>query len=92
MDVLPACMCVPHAHFWSEEGVGSPGIGVRDGYKPLCEYWEVNLGPLQVQVLQTALQPLKFPFFMTHFCTSLQMSAVSCLQGLDGWGRWRPSV
>lgn len=46
MFCLHVCM-----HSWSEEGVRSPGTGVRDGYKPLCGCWEVNPGPLQVQVL-----------------------------------------
>lgn len=31
----------------SEEGVEGPGTGVRNGYEPSCECWELNLGHLQ---------------------------------------------
>ena len=32
-----------------EEGIGSPGTGVRDSCKPPCECWELNLDPLEGQ-------------------------------------------
>lgn len=38
----------------SEEGIGSPEIGVMDSYKPPYGFWEVNLvlvDPLEEQVL-----------------------------------------
>lgn len=51
--VFPACMC---------KGIGSPGAGVTDGYELPCECWELDLGPLEDQLLlltvELSLQPL----------------------------------
>lgn len=33
----------------SEEGIGAPETGFMDGCKLSCEYWELNLDPLQEQ-------------------------------------------
>lgn len=53
MNVLPAYMYVYHVHAlcsWrSEEGARSPRTVVTDGCEPLCGFWEMNPGPLQVQ-------------------------------------------
>ena len=32
-----------------EEGTEFPGTGVTDGWEPLCEFWELNPGPLKEQ-------------------------------------------
>ena len=39
-----------------EEGIGSPGAGVTDGCEPLCECWELNLGPLEQQLVFLATE------------------------------------
>lgn len=31
------------------EGVGSPGTGVTHRYKPPCQCWDLNPGPLEKQ-------------------------------------------
>lgn len=51
------------------EGVGSPGIGVKDACVPLCGCWESNPCPLEKQQVslstETSLQPLKY-FFLYY--------------------------
>lgn len=34
-------------------GTGFPGTRVMGGFRPPCECWELNTGPLQEQVLLT---------------------------------------
>lgn len=55
MSVLPEYICVYHAGTWclwkSEEGIGSSGTRVTDGYKLLCRCWDSYLGPLHKQDL-----------------------------------------
>lgn len=45
MSVVTAHIYVHHMHAWclqrSEEGVRTPGTGVRDGCKPPCGSWEL---------------------------------------------------
>lgn len=57
MDVLLACTCVHHVHFWypkkSEEGIGDTGTGAVDDCELPCGGWESNPGPLQEQVFLT---------------------------------------
>lgn len=51
------CLCMPVQHLWSpEEGTGSPGAGVTDGYKQ-----ESNPGPLEVQPV---LVTVEFPMYI----------------------------
>lgn len=38
------CVCLVPVR--SEKGTGSPGIGLTDGCKPPCRYWESNPGSL----------------------------------------------
>lgn len=49
------CVSVHHVHaccLWRpEDGVRSPGTGVRDGYGPLCGCWKLKSGPLQERPL-----------------------------------------
>jgi hypothetical protein len=56
MSVLTACVCtvcVPHA-YGGQKKVEDP-TGVKDGYEPRCECWELNPGPLkEKQVFLTA--------------------------------------
>lgn len=40
---------MPGACREKKECIGSPGIGITDGYEPPCECWEVDLGLLQEQ-------------------------------------------
>lgn len=44
-------MCESGGFGRSEEGVSPLGTVVMDGCEPLCECWELNLGPLQDQQL-----------------------------------------
>jgi hypothetical protein len=52
-------VCGLHTYIWclqrSEEGIQSPGTGDTDACEPLCGCWELKLGPLEEQVLLTAL-------------------------------------
>lgn len=50
-------MCVQG--IWKSEAIRSPGTGVMNGHEILCEYWELNLGLLEEQVLLTAEPPLQ---------------------------------
>lgn len=45
------CGCLPPAWYpwWSEEGVGVFGTGVKDACEPSCDLWELNPGPLPEQ-------------------------------------------
>ena len=57
---------VPHvcsAHWGQKEGVGSPGIGVRDGFELPWGSWESILGPVEEHpILVTAKSSLQTPF------------------------------
>lgn len=66
------CVCVSmyHMHAWcvrrSEEGVRSPGIGIRDGCGLPCGYWETKPGPFArtsalVHKIQFCLQQIMVP-------------------------------
>ena len=57
--------------------VRSPGTGVIDGHELLCEYWELNPGPLQEQALLTAEPPLH-PLQMTFQDMSLTEPGAQC--------------
>lgn len=66
MSVLSACLYVYHMFAWcerrSEEGITCPGNGVTDGCEMNCWCWELNLDPLQEQlVLLTTKQSLQPP-------------------------------
>lgn len=47
---LPSCMYMYYVCAWypqrPEEGIRSPVIGVINGYKPPCRYWDLNVGLL----------------------------------------------
>ena len=65
MIVLPTCMSMYYVCAWylwrPEEDVGSPETGITNGFESPCECWELNLGPLQEQMLlmaEPSLQPL----------------------------------
>ena len=47
MYVCVSCMCIYLYHLVPEEGIGSPGTGVKDSHE--SRYLELNLGPLQEQ-------------------------------------------
>lgn len=37
-------------YLWKpEEGIGLSGPGIKDGFEPSCECWELNLDPVQEQ-------------------------------------------
>lgn len=42
-----------------EEGVWSPGNGVKEGCGPLCVYWEPNCQVASVLITEPPLQPLQ---------------------------------
>lgn len=50
---MSVCTSVPYMNALClrgpEEGVGSPGCGVMDGYEPSCGCWEQNMGLLEEQ-------------------------------------------
>lgn len=50
MSVVPACMCVHHAHAQylqkSEDGVGYSGTGLMAGWELPCGCWKPNLSSL----------------------------------------------
>lgn len=48
-------VCVPQR---SEKAIRYHGTGVVEGSKSSCQYWGLNWGPLQEQVLSTAEPPL----------------------------------
>lgn len=75
----------------SEEGIGSPRVGLTDGSESPCGCWEANPGLLQEQqVLLTSepsLQPPKSMFlyshlnimgFLTHVHSHVVLHTVSC--------------
>lgn len=70
MSVLPACMCMWHPQ-GSEEGIDSPEVRVMDDYKPPCRPWELNLDPLQEQVLIITEPSLQFHIFCLCICLYL---------------------
>lgn len=53
LSVLPSYMSVHHVYTWCsrrpEEGIGSLGTGVTDGWEPPRGHWEVNLHRLEEQ-------------------------------------------
>lgn len=57
-------MYVHQVHAWcpskAKEVVGSSGTGVTGAYEPPCEYWELNLVPLQEQPLFSSPEKGKF--------------------------------
>ena len=46
-----------------EEGIRSPGTGVKGGCKLPCECWELNLGPLKEQLTFKPVSHLSSPLF-----------------------------
>ena len=76
LDLFIVCACVFCLHVYlgeyyvcawclwrSEEGVGSPGIGVRDGFELPWGSWESILGPVEEHpILVTAKSSLQTPF------------------------------
>lgn len=53
LSVLPSYRSVHHVYTWCsrrlEEGIGSMGTGVTDGWEPPHGHWEVNLHRLEEQ-------------------------------------------
>lgn len=41
----------------TEEGFGSLGTGLADGFKQPCGYWKWNLAPLEEQPLFLTIKP-----------------------------------
>jgi hypothetical protein len=58
VDVLPA-LCIYTCPVPSEfrRGVRTLGIGITDGCESLYECWELNLGPLEEQLVLLAAEP-----------------------------------
>lgn len=80
------CTSVHQVYIWcprKEEGVGSLGTGVRNGYEPPYGHWELNLDPLwDEQMLLTAEPNLEPPFISyTSFHTNIHAS-ISPIHGL----------
>lgn len=50
MGVFPTFMSVHHMHAWymqrPQEGIGSPGTGLSDGFDFSCRYWQLNPVPI----------------------------------------------
>lgn len=67
------CLCATCVQYLKrpEEGPGSPGAGVADSFEVLCECWELNLGPLQVQ-------PPSIPLLLFPPLTILLSSSILC--------------
>lgn len=68
MSILSGCMSVQHMHVWHlwrlEKGLRSSGTRVTDGgWNPSCGCWNLNLDPLEDQIVlltaKSSLQPLK---------------------------------
>ena len=60
IGVLPECILVCHMHaapMEAEEGVGSPGTGVTDGYEPPYGCWELNQDLLEEQPVLLTAEP-----------------------------------
>lgn len=59
INVWAACVSLHHVcaycHRKSEEGVGS--LATKDNYEPLCEWWELNLAPLEEQLVFSNTEP-----------------------------------
>lgn len=52
MPVSPACISVYNVHVWKPgEDTGSPGTEVTSGCELPCRCWELNLGPLEEQLV-----------------------------------------
>ena len=68
---VPFCMCVYVSAEIPEEGTGSPGTAIIDGYESSCGCWELNTGPLQEQLVllntELSLQPCFIFFFKKLF-------------------------
>lgn len=48
MSVFPMSVCATHVCLVPMVvGVKSSATGVMNGYEPLCECWELKLGPLR---------------------------------------------
>lgn len=70
--VCAPCVCLMPTEF---------RIGVTGGHKPLCGWWELNLGPLPgQQVLLSAEPSLQQPssfFFWVFYCLKLSLYRVT---------------
>lgn len=59
IEVLPVCVFLHHVCDWFlrrlEEVIRYPGTRITDSCQQTCDFWEVNLSPLQEQ-------PVLFPF------------------------------
>ena len=61
VSVLRACGHVYHVCAWclrrSEDGIRSPGTGVKSGCESPCGCWVLKLGPLQEQHVLLSTEP-----------------------------------
>jgi hypothetical protein len=99
MSILLLCMCVHHIHVWNlqkqEEDIGWPETGVTDSCEPPCEFWELNLSPLEGQsVLLTATKTsLQSPSSRVLYSNSFQFPCSKAGSfnfihyGEDSWAR-----
>lgn len=51
MCACAPCVCVTKCLWKLERALGAPGTGVIESCEQLCRYWELNLGPLQEQLV-----------------------------------------
>lgn len=57
LSILPACLSLQTVPSEVRRGHWIPEIRVMDGCKPLCQCWDLNLGPLQVQPALLTTEP-----------------------------------
>jgi hypothetical protein len=62
---LRVCFCFLETGFLSVTSPGYPGL-VTDGCEPPCGCWDLNLGPLEEQLVLLTAEPSLKPHFMTN--------------------------
>lgn len=53
-----------------EEGIVSPGTGIRDSWEPPCVRWESNPGPVEEQLMSLTTEPSLLLYFETVSCVA----------------------
>lgn len=65
--IVSVCLCI-HKHRCSwlkpDENMRSPGTGVIGSCELLCEYWDLNLGPVEKQPVLLTVSPVLFCDFI----------------------------
>ena len=61
MGALNVCLCIICMPWRLDGSITSPEVIVRDGCEPLCRCWELNVGPLEEQILLFTNEPSLLP-------------------------------